>query len=298
MGGKSEEGLVGFAHSQVYAQEMRAFATVLARKLPGRVLSLPGNTMASTAGRPVIRGVVFGERDEERRETQGAARPCGHPRALTPTPSPLAPFADMDGTMTIPCIDFVDMRTRIGVLEGDILAAVEAWADPARRAAAHAIIEEVELAGLDRLQFAPGLHEVLTSLDRRGVPRGLVTRNNARAVEVFHARLGPGVPPFAPSLARCFTPPKPDPAALHHIADAWGVASSDLVMVGDSLEDDVVAGNRAGAHTILIDHDGVHGDLDPTDLERRPTAVATSLAHAAELMEDLFDLEAPRPGVL
>ena len=180
--------------------------------------------------------------------------------------------------MTIPCIDFVEMRTRVGVLEGDILAAVKAWPDPARRAAAHAIIEEVELAGLDRLQFAPGLHDVLTSLDRRGLPRGLITRNNARAVEVFTARLGPGVPPFSPALARCFTPPKPDPAALHHIADAWGVASTDLVMVGDSLEDDVVAGNRAGAHTILIDHDGVHGDLDPADRERRPTAVATSLA--------------------
>jgi len=204
----------------------------------------------------------------------------------------------MDGTLTVPCIDFVEMRRRVGVLEGDILAAVEAWShDPARQAAAHAVIEEVELAGLERLQFAPGLQEVLTSLDARGVPRGLVTRNNARAVDVFHARLGPGTAPFSPALARCFTPPKPHPASLHHIAGVWGVATSQLVMVGDSLEDDVMAGNRAGAHTILIDHDGVHGEggagaAASGDPERTPTAVATSLAHAAELLDELFHLEA------
>lgn len=202
----------------------------------------------------------------------------------------------MDGTLTVPCIDFAEMRRRVGVLEGDILAAVAAWPDPADRARAHAIIEEVELAGLARLELAPGLQGVLTALDLRGVPRGLVTRNNARAVHAFHAHLHTAAAaPFVPALARDFHPPKPDPAALHHCAAAWGVAPSELVMVGDSLVDDVVAGNRAGAHTILIDHDGVHLD-DPLALppEQRPTAVARSLAHAAELLEALFHLEPVR----
>ena len=31
----------------------------------------------------------------------------------------------MDGTLTVPCIDFVEMRRRVGVLEGDILAAMQ-----------------------------------------------------------------------------------------------------------------------------------------------------------------------------
>ena len=68
-------------------------------------------------------------------------------------------------------------------------------------------------------------------------------------------------------------------------------------MVGDSLEDDVVAGNRAGAHTILIDHDGVHGGArGGPDPERVPTAVARSLEHAAELLHELFDLSGGGSG--
>lgn len=199
----------------------------------------------------------------------------------------------MDGTLTIPAIDFGEMRRRVGVLEGDILAAVAAWPDPAARARAHAIIEEVEMAGLARLQLAPGLHGLVASLDRRGLPRGLVTRNNGRAVTAFHAHLHTvaAAPPFTPALAREFQPPKPHPAAIHHCAAAWGVRPTEVVMIGDSLVDDVVAGNRAGAHTILIDHDGVHACTAALPPEQRPTAVATSLAHAGELLEAMFHLE-------
>jgi HAD superfamily hydrolase (TIGR01509 family) len=202
----------------------------------------------------------------------------------------------MDGTLTIPAIDFAEMRRRIGVLEGDILSAVASWPDPARRARAHAIIEEVEMDGLARLELAPGLHNVLSSLDRHGLPRALVTRNNSRAVHAFHAHLHAvaSARPFIPALAREFHPPKPDPAALHHCAETWGVCPTELVMIGDSLADDVVAGNRAGTHTILIDHDGVHDSTAALPPEQRPTAVATSLAHAGELLEAMFHL---KPGM-
>ena len=39
---------------------------------------------------------------------------------------------DMDGTLTVPCIDFGEMRRRLGVAEGDILVTVRGWA-PARQ---------------------------------------------------------------------------------------------------------------------------------------------------------------------
>ena len=67
-------------------------------------------------------------------------------------------------------------------------------------------------------------------------------------------------------------------------------------MVGDSLADDVVAGNRAGAHTILLDERGAgHEDVRASFAckETTPTAVAVSLEHAAELLESLFDLKKP-----
>ena len=67
-------------------------------------------------------------------------------------------------------------------------------------------------------------------------------------------------------------------------------------MVGDSLADDVVAGNRAGAHTILLDERGGEHEAVRASFacaETTPTAVAVSLEHAAELLESMFDLRRP-----
>ncbi|KAL9019931.1 MAG: hypothetical protein Q9185_002873, partial [Variospora sp. 1 TL-2023] len=72
---------------------------------------------------------------------------------------------------------------------------------------------------------------------------------------------------FFPIVTRDFSsgPPKPDPAGILHIADAWGLKEEDgaasLIMVGDSV-DDMVAGYRAGAATVLLsseDNQGLEG---------------------------------------
>lgn len=46
---------------------------------------------------------------------------------------------------------------------------------------------------------------------------------------------------FSPALSREFRPYKPDPAPLLHICSAWEVKPSEIMMVGDSLKDDVSA---------------------------------------------------------
>lgn len=67
---------------------------------------------------------------------------------------------------------------------------------------------------------------------------------------------------FSPIVTRDFRPPKPSPAGILHIAEAWGVevpstapSSSPpqlpLIMVGDSI-DDIIAGYEAGALTVLV----------------------------------------------
>jgi len=72
---------------------------------------------------------------------------------------------------------------------------------------------------------------------------------------------------FHPIVTRDFRPPKPSPAGILHIAQAWGVdtsgASPDassgkpipLIMVGDSI-DDIIAGYDAGALTVLVKSPG------------------------------------------
>lgn len=61
---------------------------------------------------------------------------------------------------------------------------------------------------------------------------------------------------FSPIITREFRPPKPDPAGILHIARNWGLEDGGgrLVMVGDSI-DDLTAGRRAGAVTVLLAND-------------------------------------------
>lgn len=61
---------------------------------------------------------------------------------------------------------------------------------------------------------------------------------------------------FAPIITRAFRPPKPSPAGILHIASAWDLSDGgdSLIMVGDSI-DDMLAGRRAGAATVLLVND-------------------------------------------
>lgn len=68
---------------------------------------------------------------------------------------------------------------------------------------------------------------------------------------------------FSPIVTREFRPPKPDPAGIYHIAKQWELEDKGnrLIMVGDSL-DDLTAGRRAGAATVLLVNDVNRGLVD------------------------------------
>jgi HAD superfamily hydrolase (TIGR01509 family) len=59
---------------------------------------------------------------------------------------------------------------------------------------------------------------------------------------------------FRPVITREFKPPKPHPHGILHIAKEWNIKPENLIMVGDSI-DDMQAGYRAGAATILLESD-------------------------------------------
>jgi phosphoglycolate phosphatase-like HAD superfamily hydrolase len=90
---------------------------------------------------------------------------------------------------------------------------------------------------------------------------------------------------FEPIITRAFKPPKPSPAGINHIAKSWGLPSArNLIMVGDSI-DDMTAGHKAGAATVLLvnpvnEHLTFH---DHTDL------VISRLDEVIEVLEDGFE---------
>lgn len=121
----------------------------------------------------------------------------------------------------------------------------------------------------------PGVREMLLALAGQGA-RLAVLSNKPHEVTLPMVRsLFPEVP-FDPIFG--FTgrfPRKPDPAALRCIAEGWGVALPQLVMVGDSRYDALTAEN-AGCGLLLLSW-GYGGDLS-----RWGSAVVPSAAAALE----------------
>ncbi|KAL6971185.1 hypothetical protein U1Q18_030865 [Sarracenia purpurea var. burkii] len=205
---------------------------------------------------------------------------------------------DMDGTLTVPVIDFQAMyRAVLGEDEYfalksnspsgiDILNHIESWS-PDKQQKAHEIIAHFERQGLDRLQIMPGALELCGFLDSRNIRRGLITRNVKAAVDLFHLRFGIT---FAPALSREFRPYKPDPAPLLHICSIWEVLPNEVMMIGDSLKDDVACGKQAGAFTCLLDEKGRYDSPEYANAKFKADYKVSSLADVYSLLEQNFDL--------
>jgi HAD superfamily hydrolase (TIGR01549 family) len=133
-----------------------------------------------------------------------------------------------------------DILTHLAALPADEAAAKHAWL----------LEHERDLAIASTA--AAGAVELVRELAERGCRLGILTRN---ARELAHVTLE------AIGLADCFAvehilgrdeaAPKPSPDGLLKIANAWGVAPGDLVMVGD-YRFDLDCGRAAGARTVLV----------------------------------------------
>lgn len=167
---------------------------------------------------------------------------------------------DMDGTLTVPNLDFKTMYAKCGVpLTEDLLAAVASMPDE-KKTFANGVIEAMEEEGRRTLQLSAGVVEMAKWLDSHDIPCAMVTRNTQATVDSFFSQLWKpaGLKQFSIALSRDSSlnlPAKPDPASLFFIAEQWGVSlpSEELLMVGDSPSNDVGFGKAAGIATALVD---------------------------------------------
>ncbi|KAK7812783.1 haloacid dehalogenase-like hydrolase domain-containing protein At2g33255 [Quercus suber] len=95
---------------------------------------------------------------------------------------------------------------------------------------------------------------------------------------------------FCPALSREFRPYKPDPAPLLHICSDWEVLPTEVMMIGDSLKDDVACGKRAGAFTCLLDQTGRYDSPEYANVDLKPDFKVSSLTEVYSLLEEHFDL--------
>ena len=199
---------------------------------------------------------------------------------------------DVDGTLTLPQPwMFTKMRSLLGVLPGtDILTHVSKVADPP---ASMALIKRIEDEGMLAATIAPGVEPLLNYLTARGIRKAILTRNYASPVSHLLSRhLGLRYT-FDPIVTREFYPPKPEPHGIRHIAGLWGCDTRELLMIGDSI-DDMAAGRRAGAATVLVGHSG-NGEIRVHEFT---DYVVESLDQLIEVLENgLSEVIRPREEV-
>ncbi|KAI8959880.1 HAD-like protein [Daldinia sp. FL1419] len=219
---------------------------------------------------------------------------------------------DVDGTLCLPQNHmFGEMRSALGIPKHiDILEHIYSLPTSSAQESAMESIRAIERRSMVAQVAQPGLPDLMSYLDARGIRKGICTRNFETPVAHLLDKFLAGHV-FHPVVTRDFRPPKPDPAGLLYIARSWGLTrevrgagdegevkavlgeeskgsserekegavgrtgaelsevgdASGLIMVGDSI-DDMTAGRRAGAATVLLVNDvNQHlADHEHTDL--------------------------------
>jgi len=175
---------------------------------------------------------------------------------------------DFDGTLTLPgALDFPAIKKSLGCpLDEPILEYLESQ-PTARRVELTKILEEFEENAAETSRPNHGAEKCLSSLKRRGLSLGILTRNSLSSVERALEKFGgTSIEDFAVVIARDGSLPKPHPEGVFKAAGQMGVLPEELLVVGD-FRFDVMAGKAAGAKTVLLTNDGrslmSQGDPEP-----------------------------------
>lgn len=213
---------------------------------------------------------------------------------------------DMDGTLIRPCIDFEDMRRRIYEVatedfgytlnEGDVVTMKEQFS-PEGQARAMDIFNDIEAKALRDMKVMPGMLELCQHLDKKSIRRAVLTRNVETSVDyLYEAFMEPiGVPRFDPQVARDTLDEnnevllaKPCPNGIQYICREWKCDPSQVIMIGDSDQDDIVAGNRAGCGATIHLQTGADNDSGNSNEsvleEREPSVVIKELTQLLNLL--------------
>jgi len=166
---------------------------------------------------------------------------------------------DFDGTLTAPgSLNFRTLRRQLNCPEGQgILEFINDITDPRTKARALADLRTVEIAAARRARPSHGAEKLIDFIKSRGLPIGIISRNSresiATALQRFdHLRASD----FDAVLSRDdAAAPKPNPAGLLQIADRFGVAPADMLVIGDFVYD-MEAGAEAGCITVYLNHGG------------------------------------------
>ena len=154
---------------------------------------------------------------------------------------------DLDGTLTLPHLDFDAIRSELGIAEGPVLEAM-AHMQTAQRLEAERVLERHEKEAAHASVLYDGATDTLAELRRRGHPIAILTRNARRWVDVVLQKHG-----LCIDAVRCRDDGAVKPSA-GPLVDLCAELSCDPGagwMVGDYLFD-IQSGKAAGCTTVLM----------------------------------------------
>lgn len=220
---------------------------------------------------------------------------------------------DMDGTLIEQKVDFVKLSRDIcEVADNDIIGQHREWdRDDLAKAMANVsidgqrkikqIIGEECQSALECMTIQEGGPELVSFLAQNGMRRAILTRNyetnalhmqqmyfDVKSDATFDLVIGrdthyDGIEPLEGEI--------PKSERILYICELWGCSPSEVIMVGDSIKDDILEGNRAGASTVLLEPEGyllnnVYGTNSGNSMERKPNVRIESLSELKLLLEE------------
>ena len=154
---------------------------------------------------------------------------------------------DLDGTLTVPELDFAAIRAEMGSAEGPILEELDALA-PAQAEAARKVLEAHEERAAINSALQPGARELLDELRRRNLPTAILTRNSRQSLDTVIKKHRLAV---TETLSREEAPVKPSPEPVLLLCRRLGAEPANTLLTGDYIFD-IEAANRAGAVSVLL----------------------------------------------
>jgi len=160
---------------------------------------------------------------------------------------------DFDGTLTYPgALDFPAIKREMNCPEDQPILEYLEKQPPHIRKPLLKILESKEEQAADESIPNMGAEKCLLDLKSKGLLLGILTRNSLKSVSRMLEKFsGITTKDFAAIITREDSLPKPNPDGVYKAARLMGIATSELVVVGD-FRFDVMAGKEAGAYSVLI----------------------------------------------
>jgi hydrogenase expression/formation protein HypE len=186
---------------------------------------------------------------------------------------------DFDGTLTAPgALNFPAIKQLLGCPQGQPILEYLETMHPDRRSELMNQLEKKEQEAAEASCPNLGAEKCVSTLKDNGILLGILTRNSLssvrKAMEKFESV---SIRDFAAVITREISLPKPNPDGVRLAAKNMSILLRELMVVGD-FRFDVIAGEAAGAQTVLLTN-GASSVMLPGDPEPDYT-----VSHLEELL--------------